>query len=166
MKNLFPFLPLKTERLIMKQTSPEDIELILKMDKQKDTQAYLGGIKEYTRQERINFLKRKAEHGSLTVYLHEQPIGFIGLKEKENSVELSYIFDSDYWHHGYCEEACQKLLQVAQEELDIFHIIANTKEENKNSIKVLEKLGFTKKKINSKDEFIEYEIFKEREKND
>ena len=38
-------LPLKTNRLIIKQTSCIDIDLILKMDKQEETQKFLGGIK-------------------------------------------------------------------------------------------------------------------------
>ena len=90
MKNLFPFLPLKTERLIMKQTSPEDIELILKMDKQKDTQAYLGGIKEYTRQEKETnpILKEAYEARIMKAKNYIKELEEIYIKQKTIQYEL------------------------------------------------------------------------------
>ena len=47
MKNklLLDLLPIETERLIIKNTTIEDVDLLLKMDKQEETQKYLGGIK-------------------------------------------------------------------------------------------------------------------------
>ena len=99
-------LPLKTNRLIIKQTSCIDIDLILKMDKQEETQKFLGGIKNKTKEERIDFLSKKESKfkegiaSSLTVYLNEIPIGFVGLKIQEDIAEISYIFDYDYWNKG------------------------------------------------------------------
>ena len=59
-------LPIETDRLIINKTTIEDIDLILKLDKQEVTQKFLGGIKNKTREERIEFLKKK---DSLTVSL-------------------------------------------------------------------------------------------------
>ncbi len=158
-KKLIDFIPIETERLILKPTTIEDIDLLMKMDKQAKTQCYLGGIKDKPKEERLEFLKKKEEkwhldgNGSLTVFLKDNtPIGFVGLKNEE----LSYIFDYDYWKHGYCIEACRKLIHIAFEELNIERIIAHSKEENIDSIKVLEKLGFSS--VGVKDEFIEYEL--------
>ena len=57
MKNklFISLLPFETERLIIRKTSIEDVDLILKMDKQEITQKYLGGIKEKSKEERIVF---------------------------------------------------------------------------------------------------------------
>ena len=54
MKNelFFSLLPIKTDRLIIRKTSINDINLIMKMDKQEITQMFLGGIKNKTREER------------------------------------------------------------------------------------------------------------------
>ena len=51
MKNqeLINLLPIKTERLIIKDTSIDDIEMLMKMDKQEQTQKFLGGIKNKTK---------------------------------------------------------------------------------------------------------------------
>ena len=107
MKNkiLIDLLPIETERLIIDKTTTNDISLILKMDKQETTQKFLGGIKNKTKDERIDFLKKKEEKfkqgiaSSLTVNLKEDnsKIAFVGLKidEEENLAEISYIFDED-----------------------------------------------------------------------
>ena len=56
-KKLISLLPLKTKRLVIRPTLIEDVDLISKMDKQEITQAFLGGIKNKTKEERITFLK-------------------------------------------------------------------------------------------------------------
>lgn len=150
-------LPLETERLIIKTTTTEDIDLILKMDKQENTQKHLGGVKNKTREERIAFLEKKENKikngciSSLTVCLKSDktPIGFIGLDidENNNNAEVSYIFDSDYCHKGYCTEAVLELLRISFDIIELNKIYADTVEDNKESIKLLEKIGFVKEGI-------------------
>ena len=166
MKNekLIALLPLETERLIIKPTSVEDIDMILKMDKQEVTQKFLGGVKNKTREERIKFLEKKASKfadniaGSLTVYLKESntPIGFTGLSinEDDNNAEISYIFDEDFTGKGYCTEASRKLLDVAFDVLDLNRIFADTIEGNVASSRVLEKLGFSHEGTRRKQVFV------------
>ena len=141
MKNelFFSLLPIKTDRLIIRKTSINDINLIMKMDKQEITQMFLGGIKNKTREERIRFLEKK--NNSLTVYLkNNKSIGFIDLKiDKENKqCELSYIFDYDYSKLGHCTEACKKLINIVFNILDIDTIYALTICDNISSKRVLE----------------------------
>jgi hypothetical protein len=79
--SILDYLPIHTDRLILIQTSRDDVDLILKMDKQESTQKFLGGIKNKSRDERIEFLDRKHNNGnSLTVMLDNVSIGFVGLK--------------------------------------------------------------------------------------
>jgi len=122
------------------------------MDKQEDTQKYLGGLKNKTREERIIFLKEKEKKlvdgcvASLTVCLKNgTPIGFTNLiiNEQENNAELSYIYDSDYWGNGYCTEVCNTLINIAFNELKLNAILADTVESNLKSQRVLEKLNFS-----------------------
>ena len=99
MKDKFlSMLPIETERLVIKRTTKDDIDLMMKMDKQEETQKFLGGIKDKTREERLEFLKKKEQNAnSLTVFLNNSPIGFIGLKIIDMEAEVSYIFDYDYF---------------------------------------------------------------------
>jgi ribosomal-protein-alanine N-acetyltransferase len=163
-------LPLETERLIIKPTTEEDIELILKMDKQAQTQLFLGGIKNKTKEERIEFLKKKEEKfkngiaSSLTIQLkNDTKIGFIGLaiNEEEKNAEISYIFDYEYCNNGYCTEACKKIIEIAFNILNMKCIIADTIEDNKSSQKVLEKLGFIYQDTTLKDS-LKFNNYKKR----
>ncbi len=148
-------LPIYTERLKIIETSVDDIDLILKMDKQESTQLFLGGIKNKSREERLDFLSRKKN--SLTVLLDNERIGFVGLKVNEDKSEISYIFDSDYTGKGYCSEVVKVLIDIAFNKLNLNKVYAYTKNENISSIKVLTKNGFVKKDSNDK-EFIYYEL--------
>ena len=148
-------LPIYTERLKLIETSVDDIDLILKMDKQEETQLFLGGIKNKSREERLDFLSRKKN--SLTVLLDNKRIGFVGLKVNDDKAEVSYIFDSDYTGNGYCSEVVKKLIDVAFNKLNVNKLYAYTKEDNVSSIKVLTKNGFIKKD-NENEEFIYYEL--------
>ncbi len=158
-KKFIELLPLKTQRLTIRETNLEDLNMLLKIDKQEETQRFLGGIKNKTKNERIQFIKNKINKfkegyaSSLTVCLKKEPIGFIELKIDENykDAELSYIFDHDYCNQGYCTEASKELIVVAFNELKLNNIYADTIEDNKSSIKVLEKLGFKYIKTESKD---------------
>lgn len=155
-KELLNLLPIETKRLIIKNTSLEDVDLLLKMDKQEETQKYLGGIKNKTKEERLEFLQRKVDKinkgiaSSLTVSLKETqiPIAFVGLKisEEDNTAEISYIFDYDYTQKGYCTEIVKKLLEISFEKLELTKVWADTIVGNDSSKKVLEKLEFTKTK--------------------
>ncbi len=147
-------LPLYTERLMLIETSKDDIDLILKMDKQDITQKYLGGIKNKSREERLLFLDKK--NNSLTVLLDNIRIGFVELKINNNEAEISYIFDSEYTGEGYCSEVVKLLVEIAFDKLNLTKLYAYSKEENIASIKVLTKNGFIKKDSNQ--EFIYYEL--------
>ncbi len=150
-KLLISLLPIKTERLIIDKTTTKDIDFLLKTDHQEETQKYLGGIKNKTREERIEFLKNKeakineGTSSPLTVFLNDKtPIGFIGLdiNNEDNSAEIGYLFDYDYWHSGYCTEATNKLIDLGFNILKLNKIVADTIIENTNSKKVLERTGF------------------------
>ena len=179
MKNklFISLLPLETDRLIIRKTNLEDVDMLLKMDKQEITQKYLGGIKNKTKEERIEFLEKKLKKfdsglaGQLTVCLKDKtPIGLIGLSidEDKNTGSVGYIFDYDYCNKGYCTEACKQLLDTGFNKLKLDKIFADTIDGNVSSIRVLEKLGFKLegrrkkeaylKEINEYRDFLDYRI--------
>ncbi len=150
-KQFIDLLPIETERVYLRPSGVEDVDLMLKMDKQEETQEFLGGIKDRSREERMELLEKKHKKfdeeiaSQLTVCLKDgTPIGFTGLKidEKNNSAELSYLFDVDYTKKGYCSESTRKLLDIAFNILDLHRVYGDTVEGNINSKKVFERFGF------------------------
>lgn len=157
MVSIIDYVPIKTSRLLLKQTNRDDIDLIIKMDKQEDTQLFLGGVKDKTREERIEFLdKKNNSNRSLTVWLDNVPIGFVELIILGNVAEVSYIFDSDYTGNGYCTEVIAKFVEIAFDDIKLDKLYAFCKEENIASQKVLLKNNFIKK--DREKEYLYYEL--------
>jgi ribosomal-protein-alanine N-acetyltransferase len=155
MNNIFP---VETERLIIRKTSIEDVDLILKQDKQEQTQKFLGGVKNKTREERLDWIKRHTN--SLTACLKDNtPIGLCGIHVNENNYGIvSYIFDEDYTGKGYCTECVNKLVEIGFDILNLDYLYADTYKDNLGSIRVLNKVGF--KETGMHDDFIEFKLLK------
>lgn len=68
-------------------------------------------------------------------------IGYVLFKKLEYSVyEIGWIFNKNYWKHGYAYEACSKIITYAFEKLNINKVVAETIDKQK-SIRLMEKLG-------------------------
>ena len=150
--------PVETERLIIRKTTIDDVDLILKQDKQEQTQKFLGGVKNKTREERLDWIKRHTN--SLTVCLKDNtPIGLCGIHVNENNYGIvSYIFDEDYTGKGYCTECVNKLVEIGFDILNLDYLYADTYKDNLGSIRVLNKVGF--KETGMHDDFIEFKLLK------
>lgn len=145
----------------LRRTTIEDVDLLLKLDKQPSTQKYLGGIKNKTKDERILFLtKKELNKNAYTVLLDNILIGFVELKVSGEYGEVSYIFDCEYWGNGYATDSIKQLLDKAFNELKLNYVLAHTLYDNVASIRVLEKNNFSYKTkvIKNGSEFLEYII--------
>jgi RimJ/RimL family protein N-acetyltransferase len=73
------------------------------------------------------------------------PLGMCGLLKREglDDPDIGYAFLPQFWSTGYAREAATAVMKYAQETLGRKRIVAITKPDNKASIRVLEKLGFT-----------------------
>lgn len=56
--------------------------------------------------------------------------------------EVGYKFDAAWRHQGYAKEALTKTLEIAFYELNLHRVFARVMPENKDSIHLLESLGF------------------------
>lgn len=74
-------------------------------------------------------------------------IGQAGLEcqsiDEESEIMLSYFLDKRYRSCGYAAEACRKILEYAREELEFDRITAVIAPDNKASVRLAGKLGFT-----------------------
>ena len=64
-------------------------------------------------------------------------------KRDFDSLEIGFVFNSKYQHHGYARESCEKLIDLAFA-AGVHRIYAECDPENQNSWRLLGRLGFSK----------------------
>ncbi|WP_421384832.1 GNAT family N-acetyltransferase [Bacillus salacetis] len=77
-------------------------------------------------------------------------IGTAGLNNLQignKKAEIGFEIHPDYWSNGYTSEAAAAVIEFAFEELKLYRMGAVTFLENKSSIGLLEKAGFTKEGV-------------------
>ena len=69
--------------------------------------------------------------------------GFTSFNCSCDSAEVGYVLNPDYWGKGIAVEALKQVLKFGFEELKLHRIEAKFIEENKRSLRVMEKVGMT-----------------------
>ena len=59
------------------------------------------------------------------------------------SAHVAYVLASKYWGHGYAQRAMQPMLQHLATAYDVDRCLATVEAENRRSIRLLERLGFS-----------------------
>ena len=62
-------------------------------------------------------------------------------KRDFNTIEMGYVFNRNYWGHGYAAESCRAPIDDAFAK-GIHRIYAECDSQNENSWRLLERLGF------------------------
>ena len=77
------------------------------------------------------------------ILFNEKQVGGVSLylDDKRSEGELGWIIHKDYWGRGYAKEAAEGVISYAIRMLGIHHFIAHCDSENKNSYRVMEKIG-------------------------
>ena len=168
---------LETERLILREIVPEDVEAFFAMDSNPEVVKYVGiqpltdiiqsveMIKSIRNQYTENRIGRWAvirkEDGKL--------VGWSGLKlikeinNHQNIHDLGYRFTPEYWGKGYAKETSIAVLNYAFNEMKLDQVFAYADVENYVSNHGLRKLGFEEKEtfIDEGDNCFWYELKKE-----
>jgi RimJ/RimL family protein N-acetyltransferase len=147
---------IETERLILRKLIPSDDEAMFLLDSNPNVHRYLGNkpvtsieeSREYINNILIQYIQNGV--GRFAVILKEtnEFIGWAGLKfitepvnERLNFYDIGYRFIEDYWGNGYGQEAAKAWLAYGFKQLKIQKICAYADVENKESRKILEKIG-------------------------
>lgn len=75
---------------------------------------------------------------------HYEESGSRNESQAEVLMELGYIIGKEYQKQGYAVEVCRAIIEYAKEELEIDQLHCFIHPENKASIRVAEKLGFSR----------------------
>ncbi len=144
-----------TARLKIVEITESDFPELLKLyNKSENMKFILSGKSDY----KLDELKDKWQN---LKYHSDSKIGFRLIKLKTNNqiigecgllntdkptteeVEIAYMIDENYWKQGFGSEVCEHLIHEAFVKLKTKRILAGMYAENINSIKLVEKFGFT-----------------------
>ena len=142
---------LKTDNLLLRPWREEDAKCLYHFAKNPNIGPIAGWPPHKSVEESLNIIKTVfAKRETYAIVKDDVPIGCVGLLFHpdtnhwwgEGAVELGYWVAEEYWGNGYATEACEKLIRRAFDELDVTEIYASYRYDNKQSGRVLEKLGF------------------------
>ncbi len=152
---------LKTERLILREWEESDAESLYKYAKNPNIGPIAGWPAHKSEEESLNIIKTVfSKEETYAITIDNKAIGCVGLlfypntnhHWKDNGVELGYWIGEEHWGKGLVKEACQELIKHAHDDLEINIIYASFRNDNQQSKRVLEKLGFKNYcKLKSKD---------------
>lgn len=146
-----PWEILQTDRMLLRETMPEDAEEFFEIYKEPSITRYTEGLYPKIEQEKqyINDYIDKVYSfygfGVWTVIKREdgEIIGRAGLSYREGfeEPEIGFVIGKPWQRQGYAEEICNAILEYAREELELEVVQAFVRPENAASRGLCEKLG-------------------------
>ncbi|NOY47017.1 MAG: GNAT family N-acetyltransferase [Chlorobi bacterium] len=150
---------IETERLILREILPTDVEGMFELDSNTEVHKYLGRKPIQTKQQAadaIQFIRKQyRDHGIGRFATVEKSsrefIGWSGLKfntgekeilnDKKDFYDIGYRFMPRYWGKGYATESSLAILDYGFKELNLELIVGAAEIENVASNKILQKIG-------------------------
>ena len=143
---------LETQRLSLREMTPDDAENAYLLNLDPDVLKYTGDAPFGSIEEARNFLLKydhykKYGFGRWAVInkLDHEFIGWCGLRyvTDKNEYDVGYRLNKRFWNKGYATEAAKACIDIGFNKFNIKRIIGNVMKENIASIRVLEKIGMT-----------------------
>ena len=142
---------IETERLLLREFTPDDAENVFKLHSNPSVQKYTGEpvVQSVEEIEKVieNRIKgyEKYGYGRWATFLksNRQFVGWAGLAylPEFDEIDLGYRFFPEHWGLGIATEASSAILDYGFDVLKLEKIIAIALKENKASIRVMEKVG-------------------------
>lgn len=141
---------LETERLLLREITPEDAEIAYRLNLDPEVIRYTGDGPFASTEDARDFLQkydhyRKYGFGRWAVIRKSDGefLGWCGLKYSADTDEydIGFRFFKKYWGQGYATEAAKACLEKGFKELGMKVIIGRAMKANRASIRVLEKIG-------------------------
>jgi RimJ/RimL family protein N-acetyltransferase len=149
-----PRVVLETERLVLRELTGDDGEFILELLNQPSFLRFVGDKGVRTVDDARGWIEagprasyQRHGYGLNLVTLTEtgEPMGICGLVNREwlDDPDIGFSLLPAYWSRGYACEASSAVLRQATEVHRLERILAITNRDNRSSIHLLEKLGFS-----------------------
>jgi len=149
---------LETERLLIRQFNTEDADFILELLNDPSFIKNIGDRNVRTLEDAQAYLRKgpmtsyeKNGFGLSPVILKEtgESIGMCGLIKRDalENVDIGYAFLPRYWAKGYAVESALGMKAYAKDVVGLKKLVGIVDPANKESIRVLEKIGLTYEKM-------------------
>lgn len=162
MKNKKPFPKIETDRLILRELSEEDHEMISFLRSDPIVNQFVKRTPASTKEEALNFIEKcrnqfdngKTYQWGITIKPDNKIVGCIclwNISKEGKKAEIGYDLDPNHQKKGIMDEALKNVLDFGFNNLSVEMIDAYTQKNNPDSIKLLERNGF-KRNTNRIDE--------------
>jgi RimJ/RimL family protein N-acetyltransferase len=152
--NLWPPAPIRTERLLLRQTEARDRPTIIDLFASPEVGTYVGGPQSREELERTAPEVPGQRFGFFVIELDGAMIGLITLdrrgaahpghvRPEADETELGYMFLPHAWGQGYALEACTAVLDWVAGVRPGEPVVLCTQAANYPSLRLAGKLGFT-----------------------
>ncbi|WNI20825.1 GNAT family N-acetyltransferase [Streptomyces sp. ITFR-16] len=149
----WPPAPIKTERLVLRESEARDRALVIELNASAEVGTYLGGPQPRAELERAVPEVPGRRPGFFVVELGGAAIGTIQLdphgpdrptgRLEAGKTELGYLFLPEAWGRGYATEACAAALDWFAGALPGEPVVLYTQTANVRSMRLAARLGFT-----------------------
>lgn len=147
----FPIL--QTERLILRELSPQDVTALLRHFGNPEVVRFLDiqpirtkeQAKEWLQWMGSFYAQKEGLRWGIALKADDTLIGTAGLhgwNRESHYAEIGYDLAAPYWGEGYATEVARALVEFGWNEMNLNRIEANVVQGNMASMRVLEKLGF------------------------
>ena len=134
----------ETDRLVLRRYQKEDIQDLFEYLSDEEVVKYEPHKPLTFEEAKENLAWRISTDEMIAVELKHshKMIGNVYLGKRDfEALEMGYVFNRNYWGHGYAAESCRALMQLAFSN-GIHRIYAECDPDNENSWKLLEALSF------------------------
>ncbi|MFE7426023.1 MULTISPECIES: GNAT family N-acetyltransferase [unclassified Streptomyces] len=150
----WPPAPIKTERLLLRESEARDRAAFIELFASPEVGAYIGGPRPRDECERALPETPERRPGLFVIELDGAMIGTIELNRRDaerrshvrpdaGEAELGYLFLPEAWGYGYAAEACGAVLGWFADALPGEPVVLCTQTANDRSMRLAAKLGFT-----------------------
>ncbi|MER5795917.1 GNAT family N-acetyltransferase [Streptomyces sp. NPDC001980] len=151
--DLWPPAPIKTERLVLRESEARDRTAVIELNASPEVGTYVGGPRPRAELERMVPEVPGRRPGFFVVELDGTTIGTVELDPQgpecpadrlaAGETHLGYLFLPEAWGHGYAGEACAAVLDWFSGVLPGEPVVLYTQTANLRSMRLAAKLGFT-----------------------
>lgn len=148
---------LETERLILREITLADQEVLFRLHSNPSVQKYTGEavvrsmeeIEKAVKNRIVNYKKYGYGRWATILKSGKRFVGWAGLAylPEFDEIDLGYRFFPEYWGIGIATEASEAILEYGFNQLGLEKIVAIAMKENKASIRVMEKVGMEFEKM-------------------